>query len=223
MEVSLVVDEVFPYVLPSLFCHPCISLGIPAGCTCHIAHHICICSPIAGGEEVPVNQRIRRRVPVALLIPYVSLPRTALERFVAQPVRPLTVAVLFQERLVIVFGIVDVLHEPVHGFPILIHYGNVVELLPDCPRNDDSGISPSKSHHRGRLCTILSQRSNSWESSFFVLSVPHIPHPFVEEAPCIGKEGSGFGKHLGVGGPSQPLVSLRTVGADGQIVRALSP
>ena len=51
----------------------------------------------------------------------------------------------------------------------------------------------------------------------------HISQPLLEEFLHIVVDGSGLAEHLGVTGPTQPLVSLGAIGGDIQVVALLTP
>ena len=69
----------------------------------------------------------------------------------------------------------------------------------------------------------MAKRSNARETTRFALGIHHVTHPFVEERCGVGKERARLGEDLRIGSPAQSLVTLRTVGRYGQIVRTLSP
>ena len=134
---------------------------------------------------------------------------TGLQRLVAQPVSPLVVTVLFNQRLVVILGLVDVVHEEVHRLPVLLDDLLVAKLLPYSPGHDNTCIGPTQTH---LLVTILSIGSNTGEAAQLILAVAHIAHPLVEELKCIGEECTSLGKYLSIGSPAQTLVTLRAVG-----------
>ena len=151
----------------------------------------------------------------------------ALQRFIAQPVRPLVVAVLARHDGMLVLGLVDVVHEEVHRLPVLVDNVFVAKLLPHRPRHNDAGICPAQPHHvavaLAVACPILCERCDARESTGRRLRVPHVPHPLMEEAVCVGEERSGLGEDLCVGRPTKAFVALRAVRRDRQIVGALAP
>ena len=134
---------------------------------------------------------------------------TGLQRLVAQPIGPLVVTILFNQRLVVILGLVDVVQEEVHRLPVLVDDLLVAKLLPNGPRHDDTCIGPTQTH---LLVTILSIGSNAREATQLVLAVAHIAHPLVEKLKRIGEERTCLGKYLCVGSPAQTLVTLRAVG-----------
>ena len=118
--------------------HLLIPRCISSGRCGHIPHHACVDHPVRSTQIVPVVYGFGQRT--------VFTERSAtatFERLIAQPVSPLVVEVFVDQRVVIVFRIVDVVHELVHRFPALVDDLGVAELFPNRPRNDDSGVGPS--------------------------------------------------------------------------------
>ena len=168
--------------------------GIAAGGGSHVGHHERVGHPVASTQVVPVAYGVGQQ---ALGGEHLFGP--ALQRFVAQPVGKLEVAVLAAEGLVVVLGVVDVVHEQVHGVPVLLHDLLVAELLPYRPGHDDPGVGPSETH---LFVAVLCRWSHSGESAQAVLRVTHVAHPLVEELPGVGKERPRLGECLRVCRPA---------------------
>ena len=132
--------------------------GIATCCQCHVTHHLGINLPVAGTQVIPVGNGIGTWLPVLVE----SEVDTSLQSLAAQPVGPLVVAVFLYECLVVVFHLVDVIHEAFHRFPVLIYDGFIAKLLPYCPWHNHTGIGPTQTHH---LITILGSRRYAWKST----------------------------------------------------------
>ena len=135
----------------------------------------------------------------------------------------MVVAIVAYERAVVVFRLVHVAHEFLHGVPVVCHNLFVAKLFPYHPRHYHAGVVPSETHHVGLVGAVLCYRCHAGERSCGALCVAHVTHPLVEELACVCEEGAGLGKHLCVSGPSEAFVALRTVCRHGQIVGELSP
>ena len=188
----------------------------------HITHHRGIDCPITCAQIVPILFDILsqdRDTEGVLLIKFT----VAFKRLITEPVSPLIIAVFRSEGPVVVFALIHVTEVFIHRLPVFVNDGFVSKLLPDDPRNDDSGICPTHSHHVGRECSVLCKRSHSRVCSCLRLGVAQVTCPFMEKGVRVGEECAGLGKNLGISRPSETFVSLRTVCRYGKIVGTLSP
>ena len=129
----------------------------------HIEHHGSIYCPVGSAEVVPIDNRFRLGLTVL-----VTATAATFQGLIAQPIRPLVVAVLGGHSCVLVLRFADVLKEVVHRIPVMFYNNFIPELFPDGPRYDDTRISPAKTHHiavtLAVACSVLCQRCNAWES-----------------------------------------------------------
>ena len=125
--------------------------------------------------------------------------------------------------MVVIFSLVDVVHQFLHSLPVFCHYFGIAKLLPHHPRHYHTGIRPSETHHRLRFGAILCQWCHAGKCAGSTLRVAHIAHPLMKKRTRIGKECTCLGEHLRVGCPSQALIALRAVGGHREVVRQLSP
>ena len=220
LETAVCIEESGPEVILGLSLHGLISCSVLSCCCRHVAHHACIDGPVRSAEVVPVLHGFRKRYALTLCVMGECSAAAAFERFVAEPVRPLVVAILSYVCVVVVFRLVYMVHETLHRVPVLLYHGLVAELLPDRPRHDDAGVSPSQTHH---FVAVLSVWCDSREASERALRIPHVAHPFVHESAGVGEEGTCFGKYLCISCPAKSLVSLRTVCRDAEIVGFHTP
>ena len=215
LEGAVGIEEGFPEVILCCIFHGLVGCDIPSGGCCHVTHHAGVDSPVGRAEIVPIDDGIGQGAPLSGGIPGEGSSAVTLERFIAQPVGPLIVSVFSSKGLVVVLRVVYMIHEEIHGIPVLVYDSGISELLPYGPWNDDSGICPSETHH---VVAILGEGGDSRESAGLALGIAHVTHPFVEEGIRVGEEGSGFCEYLGVSRPSETLVALRTVGRYREIV-----
>ena len=120
----------------------------------------------------------------------------------------------------VILGLIHICHEFFHRFPVLIYDLDVIILFPDDPWNNDSGVSPTETH---LIVSILGERSHSEVRSDLSLAVPHVAHPLMHEASCVGEECTGFSEDLCIRSPAKSLIALRTVSRNRQIVGIHSP
>ena len=145
LETSFPIKKLFFQVLLGTIDHLLISRSITSCCSSHVAHHRCVDGPVGGSEEFPIGDGVGQRT---ILAKGTSAP--TLQRFVAEPVRPLVVVVLSNECLMVVSCTVDMLHKAVHCLPVLVDDTYVAKLLPHGPRHNHACICPAQSHHFAR-------------------------------------------------------------------------
>ena len=215
LEGTVGLQEVFLNVCLGFCGHLLITGCIASGSLGHIGHVGSIQCPIRSAQITPVMNRFRLH---AVRTP--ALATGTFKRLITQPVGILEVSVFCTEGYMVVLGFVHMVHVELHGCPTFIDDLLVAELLPYGPRHDDTGIRPTEAHH---FIAILSPRSHARETAYFALAIAHVAHPLVEEGGGIGKEGTCFGKHLGIGRPTEAFVALRTIGRNREVVGELSP
>ncbi len=138
-EGAVLVEEVLFDVCLCRIGHLLVLGGIATSGGSHIPHHESIYHPVRSAHIVPIADGIRKRAfgerkRVRYNFPVVRSSTS----------RPLVVAVLTAESLVIILGVVDVVHKQVHGVPALFNNLRVTELLPYRPGHNDSGIGQPK-------------------------------------------------------------------------------
>ena len=134
-----------------------------------------------------------------------------------QPVAKIVAALFHPQTVRVLFP--DVSHPARHGVPVVVHDLFVAIRLIHRPRHDDSGISP-----RGRAVGLVHfARRDIGETAVARLSVLDIAHPFLEKRRNVAVERGGARENLRVAHPTQPLVTLRTIGRNRQKIAALSP
>ena len=223
LERSVGVEEGLTQMLLGSLLHIGI-LGSIASCgLCHVAHHSCINGPVRGAQIVPVHISLGAVYMVTLFVHHANGTAAGLQRFVAQPVGPLEVAILPCHSSMVILDGIHIVHHLLHSFPVLGHNLIVAKLFPHHPRYYYSGIGPAQATHAGGLGSILCKGCHTREGTSVMLGISHVTHPLMEEVACIGKEGTRLGEHLSVGSPSQTLVALWAVSRHRQIVGPLSP
>ena len=142
LEASVGGHERRLHVCPRLVGHPLVACSVAPRSAGHVAHHRGIDGPVGSTQIAPVVGSLAAGVGILE-----GQTRAALQRFIAQPVGPLVVAILSDERVVAILRLVDVLHEAVHRLPALVNDIGVGKLFPHRPGHDDAGIGPAEAHH----------------------------------------------------------------------------
>ncbi len=143
-----------------------------------------------------------------------------LARGVRTNLQPVTVAVAIgvapdQVRIVPV----DVLDPGPHGRVGTLEQPAPAVDPPQLDRDGDARVAPG-----GRAFAVGDQqRGHVAEGPVLVLLVQDVQQPAADERGHVGLEAGGGQEDLRVGGPAEPLVALRAVGRDADVVAALAP
>ena len=183
LEAAVGIQEAALKILSCFGGHGFILGRIFAGGFCHIRHHAGIDCPVRGAQIAPVFYGFGLAGTLAILQEGPSA--IALQRLVAEPVRPLVVSVFACHGGLVELGFIHMEHVLFHGIPVFFNYGSVAELFPDRPGHDHSGIGPTKTHH---VAAILGGGRDSGERAGLALGIAHVAHPFMEEGVGIGEE-----------------------------------
>ncbi|MNS31944.1 hypothetical protein D3C72_640140 [compost metagenome] len=108
-----------------------------------------------------------------------------------------------------------------HGRPVLIHHGGVAITLPGGPGQDHPAVGPAR---RGAQAQFLPAGGGIVrELAARALGVANVAGEALGEGGHVHVEGCGVPEDVGVAGPAQTLVALRTVGGHAEEVGPLAP
>ena len=93
----------------------------------------------------------------------------------------------------------------------------VAVMKPQFPRNGDAGCSPKETTE------AASDGCHVGEASVFLLKVAHCLKVLAKKLLAIPKVGGGMCKHVDVAAPSHALITLWTVGGQGDEVAKRRP